>query len=895
MKYLKYREPFLKSDQVDEALANDIPWGDSLLGRLINSVIRKAKIGYNLTKMETVVDRLKGEFDKLIAESVISGAGDDIKLKIEKIKISALLGTLKKSIDDGDDIKKIKRITSEAISNVESFKPTLPESEKMKSELLSNLQEFQKFLDEMDTDSEEKEEEKEKIDDYSKTDKMIENLKHLSKIIEISSSDEPTKIEKSEKPIPEVGKYYLCNIDNIVSVIFINGLKNDFNKKPLEKGFISASKYTNGRWVPQNPIKTETIFKEVSINGELLNDEDVKKAKLSKVPVLKVGENFFSKKSASKLESMIFESNDPEVEKFKKSISLLSKNQKGVSISKEFINDLINSFTSDPESKGKEGVLNTPKYILVNLYREIYSCIKGDRSKTIQGSELVSESFEDLRKDRSKISVAGELIARFYISSFQFEKSGKSKNPDLLKEISSFNSTLKGILESGMDLPDYRKKKEENVENPEEKKENILRYNRFLSINEADEVVTKDVEKSENPTSIKFYKTFNLEKWAISNEEIPVLERQLAKLEKGAKKVTINGMDPIMEVVKLFNRAYKLHTTSVIPSGRSGGKVSNKTFQEYTNMGGGGGTPESPGTGPWRNNVIFDKWESAVLDVLKDPKYRSIFNEGTVIKVGEGDERKNAGKMLLKFMNDMLDDNKLYKSGAQKEFIEKYFNIKVDEKGLGIGNDTKENNENSKNIKEKNLSFIEVNEIPDGKLFESNEDILRSFFCILFENEKGEKTRRYIWIHKITDNAVYFKYSNSFFTFNKYVRQVSGDINMDKGKMPAFNDKEKNDQGKLYDIYYSRMSIKDIPIKLGKKLSVISYNVTLSNKSNRPDDSKDKDPEKESLNLGQIRSIFTLVDDKEKPVKISADVAVKKGGQADGINHTDYINIIVKQ
>src|ERR1035437_3669777 len=97
MKYLKQREEFIKNnkfsnlDSLNEAvLANDIAWGDSLLGRLISSVIRKAGVGVNLLKMDSVIQRLKDEFEKLVAEGKIEAIGSkEITAKVEKIKVSA--------------------------------------------------------------------------------------------------------------------------------------------------------------------------------------------------------------------------------------------------------------------------------------------------------------------------------------------------------------------------------------------------------------------------------------------------------------------------------------------------------------------------------------------------------------------------------------------------------------------------------------------------------------------------------------------------------------------------------------------------------------------------------------------------------------------------------------
>ena len=78
--------------------------------------------------------------------------------------------------------------------------------------------------------------------------------------------------------------------------------------------------------------------------------------------------------------------------------------------------------------------------------------------------------------------------------------------------------------------------------------------------------------------------------------EVVKMKEKFDKIEKNmGKSIIINGIDPVLDIVKCFNRAYKIHTTQVIPSGRSGGRVSNKTFMEYTCFG--GGDPSNAGKG----------------------------------------------------------------------------------------------------------------------------------------------------------------------------------------------------------------------------------------------------------------------------------------------------------
>ena len=64
--------PYKQSNIIinEEALTNTTLWGDSLLGRLINSGVRKAKIGYNQTKVANLLEAFKRELDGIISASL---------------------------------------------------------------------------------------------------------------------------------------------------------------------------------------------------------------------------------------------------------------------------------------------------------------------------------------------------------------------------------------------------------------------------------------------------------------------------------------------------------------------------------------------------------------------------------------------------------------------------------------------------------------------------------------------------------------------------------------------------------------------------------------------------------------------------------------------------------
>ena len=97
----------------------------------------------------------------------------------------------------------------------------------------------------------------------------------------------------------------------------------------------------------------------------------------------------------------------------------------------------------------------------------------------------------------------------------------------------------------------------------------------------------------------------------VEESEFKTIETDIENESKDNKELVINGIDPIIEILKLFNRAYKLHTTNNIPGGRSGGAVSRSVYNEYTPFGGQGSGQSGISDGPYRNNKIFNVWENA--------------------------------------------------------------------------------------------------------------------------------------------------------------------------------------------------------------------------------------------------------------------------------------------
>jgi len=336
-------------------------------------------------------------------------------------------------------------------------------------------------------------------------------------------------------------------------------------------------------------------------------------------------------------------------------------------------------------------------------------------------------------------------------------------------------------------------------------------------------------------------------------------------MEKEGTTYKINGIDPILEIVKIFNRAYKLHTSQTIPTGRSGGKVSNKKFREYEYIGTGQGPSANDegsgfkvGMGPYRNIRIFTKWEDAVLDIIKDSKYTVLFDESTIIQVGKADDRVNVsptsisdkgkksgrveggGKVLLKFMNDMLDGDTLYRSsgekggGAQHKFISKYFKVDVDSNKLDYtgGKEVEGNaevaDETKGNIIAEFKKSKEVNDKP-GCIFNLN----NSYFMIVTAGDS---------------NFTYLKYSKTFGYISKYikgenVKGMKGDLSS------SLNDSDST-------IHYARISNKVFDakgglLKEGTNLKLKSINLTTLKE-------RSSELKTEEVEIGVIKDLYTF-------------------------------------
>ena len=196
---------------------------------------------------------------------------------------------------------------------------------------------------------------------------------------------------------------------------------------------------------------------------------------------------------------------------------------------------------------------------------------------------------------------------------------------------------------------------------------------------------------------------------------------------------------------------------------------------------GASGVMKGKGDGPYRNNKLFNMWESSVYDIFKE--YEEVFDKGTTLVIGDR-KKLDAGKALREFMLDMLDGDELYKSyggkdggSAQKKAINKYFDI--DENGIktesisvstGGKNDIDDNSKNAGQIKESKMSFVKS---PDG-LPPDVKSFVGSFFSLSGVDEGGEKVTRYFYINSIDGGVMYITHTRNTWFYQKYLNEQNG-------------------------------------------------------------------------------------------------------------------------
>lgn len=714
--YKEYNNLFLKLNEDNcGPFDNVTAWNDTLLGRLINSTVRKSKIRINLKTIGNLVTTLKKTMSDLIFDVIIT---EENNKNLKKIQLCFLLNELsisiQKDVEPGDGVEKyLDEVENQTIYIINYLDKEYSELD-YKKELLSILNGLKEILLEVDKSQSEKEinseptpkgplngdDKKTVKEELGETD---DDLKSILKEI-----DEETKI------------YDLENNQTIETPKEEQTLENRFIISKVDPNLVVLKYY-------------DLIREGISISDKI------------KTFIKKLGDTL------------------------KKKPGLCSK----IPVYKNFI-DLYKLGSYNKE------LLTSCKYVINYLITEsegfIYSC--SDYIIIKESKESIEKEIEELEKDL-KIATESPIKKNYD------EKLKSITIEDIKKKLKDKKEELDKI-KSNTDT-------DENVqgESPELSKDD-----------EKDETSPSKVDKIK-----EYWSKVDIGKWIIDGKEFEKLNKETKNMK--GKKLTIKNPDRIIEIVELFNKAYKIYTTQVIPTQRKGGTISNKTFQEYVSLGGGNVDPSRAGSsgGPYRNIKLFDKWERGVFDVIKNPDYQSFFRGEIELVTPSGKTVKDAGNHLMKYMTKMLNGDDMYRTNSsgtpiQLEFLNDYFGIKTIPSNSSGGPKIVEENSKVANTSldlEFSNSDIEVSKF---------QDLTGTIFAAKNEKEKNEALKwNYYYIKEVKGDKACIIFSRTFGFFKK---GIPGNRIFKRGNLgEPILEKEKYGNSEEYRIKFAICEISD--------------------------------------------------------------------------------------
>lgn len=735
MKYLKYREDFLhkeikldeskiqeqikSSEMISEAFENDITWGGSLIGRLFNSILRKGKVMVQTARIGSLVKSLKDELDALSGEVQIAS---DKKIK-EKVYILAIrflvteiynIVVSNKSVaekkgelvGDGSETSGLIQVTIKKIESIPD------ESLPNKKELIEKLKRFREALLKLSVEAEPTKDDEPSTDDndlafYNQTINLLKSVVALNDVI-VNKKIKTTKVEIGKEYTNKNGKVCMVvSLDHVITrpnketggdgVFFTKDDKkgekldpslvlvvyrDDKTKKYLPNSPTQAIKrmelkpYDGKDTIKdkqgkplQAPLTTPTPKQKFSTGSAQSQEEKEKSTKTN-------DSFYYENESLPIFEDTEVKDNESHTRAAWNKV-LNTWNKTGISKMVPRIQELLKKAEAGGETE-KKWIMDLGKQVILNKSTVGANPIKFE--ELIKEAESIPTSYNDIPK---AISLVSRIILSF------------KEDMGLLGSLGDANSSLKLFITSFGEMdkiyPTLKKTEKKEEKTPETQNDSVRLFNyyRFLSINEADEESELSAETEQTKDDVKTawfneFKEGEEKEWKVEEKEAKELQKETEELEK--KETTFKGddyYDHIIAIIEIFGKAYNLYATTVIPSGRPNGRISQKTFREYEYIGDGTNPGwregEGPSTGPWAAKQTYQKWQDGVMGILKDPKYRTILANVKFVSEAEKStgtpSKSGSGPSLFTFINDLTTGNGEF-SKIKREVLKKYFTTK---------------------------------------------------------------------------------------------------------------------------------------------------------------------------------------------------------------------------
>ena len=346
MRYLDKRADFLsqrqhiKTDKIESIyeaqsgagpFANDVGWNDSLLGRLINHMIRKARIAAKVPRIKNLIERLNAAFEELVGQSTVFKTSSETQTIAMQAQVASFYFELIKAVESGEPVSILKKLTDEAIIKTKS----LPDFDK-KDILLEELKKFREFLDQFKDGEESITGEDNSNDNVSQYGIMVKNLQALALILANYKKVNLGVTTQSKIPNLQKDKEYMLD-DNVVKLV-----------DPTNVGTPEQPKVT--------VIYRDKVTKTYKPNSKPVVVPAAKLTELTKEAAAPIRSNSYGNVRGSNIDRNNVTGTEDHLtqafSKLKKDIEvLISAKEKGISVDYNFINDIL---TNSKNTKSKD-------------------------------------------------------------------------------------------------------------------------------------------------------------------------------------------------------------------------------------------------------------------------------------------------------------------------------------------------------------------------------------------------------------------------------------------------------------------------------------------------------------------------------------------------------------
>jgi hypothetical protein len=611
-RYVLYLDEYSK---INEVFENDITWGGSLLGRLINSSIHSIVRRYktNLSGIDNLVSEFKSEMKSLYANYL-----EDEELLV---KIKALLEKIRESVYDGTPVDEFLGkndnigLITESINNINSVTNISDSDRKL---LIEKLENFRKELIKIET-------KEEPIKPKNINLKDIYSLPFLLKpLIQV--------LGKNTIDIPMMeGMNYWDKF--IVGDLSFTKDSDAFMKKFPNNKLNLATNIKNILTLPEfvQYVKTKDNviygYLDEAINGNAKNKSTVATnitENSNRTPILNSSKgtlwNIFSDRLTNVLPKLIQLFGD---------WVAVKNNEK----------QMQTMFYKGVQDKMERNIV---------FKLESQDTLENLAYSIMQISDYDIQHFKSMNTNYDNNSMYSDIIRR------KLNETIAKNNIHLTKEEEEkFSKIVVSIIK--------RNKINENTNNISL----AFEYDKINEKTKVDLVIQEVVDAWK-----LFFDEKDEEKWCLTKTEavsaVKKFENKTLDLN-----TTTKSPDPVVRIVNIFIQAYNIYTTDYIPSGRPNGKVSLKTFRKYRYAGtGSAGSPDNPGYGKWILISAHNKFKNGIMKSLEDTELRQILANPKLTINGN----KGAGTHLMNFINEMLNTN-ADMDRARFTLLQKYFNI----------------------------------------------------------------------------------------------------------------------------------------------------------------------------------------------------------------------------